>query len=115
MKSICKCNVDELAYAFEIIPIISTAALQSNTLILKLNIHKKKMHLKKIVIYCLPHATETLKKIKQNPNPFKTGSLWVKHQSLTSESVEQLFPTSLLQWSYLFLRRKNGGMYVISL
>lgn len=42
MKSIYRCSVDELVYAFEIILSISTAALQSNTLILKINIHKKK-------------------------------------------------------------------------
>lgn len=72
MKSIYRCSVDELVYAFEIILSISTAALQSNTLILKINIHKKKntMHLNKTVIYCLHQATEALKKNKAKPKTF---------------------------------------------
>lgn len=41
MENIYKCSVDELVYAFKIILTISTEALPSNTLISKLNIHKK--------------------------------------------------------------------------
>jgi len=78
MKNIYKCSVDELAYAFKIILTISTEALESNSLISKLNIHKKTKfitHFNEIITYCLHQAAEIKKKIKQKAKPLKMGSL----------------------------------------